>query len=167
MLPQTDYGPRDAVQPHEPISEIHAHGYAAQQLFLPVPESRHFTRDAAAQAFHPTLLPADKRVPIPELIALERDVLTGARSPEDSFRAFRAKTAAEHEAMVQRDRVAAAAEHARTTRAETKRFEFRIRDINAEDVGRNGRSPKAVGWRYGVPFDDRKRGQIKIPTSVG
>lgn len=167
MLPQTNYGPREAVQPHEPISEIHAHSYAAQQLFVPVSESRHFTREDAAAAFHTTLLPADRRVPIPELITLERDVLAGNRSPEDSFRNFRTQAAAEHKALVERDRAAAATEHRRTTRAETDRFTFRIRNINAETVGKTGRSPKAVGWRYGVPFHDRKRGQIKIPTSVG
>jgi hypothetical protein len=33
-------------------------------------------------------------------------------------------------------------------------------------VGRDGRDHKGVGWRYGVPHQDRKKGVVKIPTKV-
>ena len=46
------------------------------------------------------------------------------------------------------------------------RWEFRFRDIRVEDVGRTGRDKRGVGARYGFPHEDRKRGQVKIPTKV-
>ncbi|CAK7270118.1 hypothetical protein SEPCBS119000_003923 [Sporothrix epigloea] len=153
-------------QVFEDVNEIHTHAYTKQQLFVPASESRQFTREDAARAFHPRMLSPDKRVPIPELIQVEKDVLNGELSYVDSFGKLHAKADAEQEALAEADRQAAAAEEASTTRVGTDRFEFRIRDINADNVGADGRSPHAVGWRYGVPFDDRKPGQVKIPTRV-
>ncbi len=49
---------------------------------------------------------------------------------------------------------------------EGRRWEFRFRDVSVEDAGKDGRGPRGVGWRYGMPHEDRKKGQIKIPTSV-
>lgn len=49
---------------------------------------------------------------------------------------------------------------------ETERWEFRFRDISAENVGPDGRDRRGVGARYGIPHEDRKKGQIKIPTRV-
>lgn len=46
------------------------------------------------------------------------------------------------------------------------KWEFRFKDISVQDVGKDGRSRKGVGFRYGLPAQDRKRGQIKIPTRV-
>lgn len=46
------------------------------------------------------------------------------------------------------------------------RWEFRFRDISVESVGKDGRDRRGVGARYGIPAQDRKRGQIKIPTRV-
>ncbi|CAK7263662.1 hypothetical protein SEPCBS57363_000684 [Sporothrix epigloea] len=151
----------------ENVNEIHTHAYTKQQLFVPASESRQFNREDAARAFHPRMLSPDKRVPIPELIQVEKDVLDGQVSYESSFLKLHEKADAEQEALAKADRDAAAAEEASTTCVKTDRFEFRIRDINADNVGANGRSPHAVGWRYGVPFDDRKPGQVKIPTRVG
>ena len=37
---------------------------------------------------------------------------------------------------------------------------------NVDDAGKDGRSRKGTGWRYGVPFYDRRRGEVKIPTKV-
>lgn len=151
----------------ENVNEIHTHAYTKQQLFVPASESRQFNREDAARAFHPRMLSPDKRVPIPELIQVEKDVLDGQVSYESSLMKLHEKADAEQEALAKADRDAAAAEAASTTRVKTDRFEFRIRDINADNVGADGRSPHAVGWRYGVPFDDRKPGQVKIPTRVG
>src|SRR3569833_1966979 len=46
------------------------------------------------------------------------------------------------------------------------RCEFRFKDVSVDDAGRDGRDPRGTGWRYGLPFYDRKVGQVKIPTSV-
>ena len=46
------------------------------------------------------------------------------------------------------------------------RWDFRFHNINIESMGRDMRNSRAVGARYGVPHQDRKRGQIKIPRSV-
>lgn len=49
---------------------------------------------------------------------------------------------------------------------ESGRWEFRFRDVSVEDVGRTGRDKRGVGARYGIPHEDRKRAQIKIPRRV-
>lgn len=51
-------------------------------------------------------------------------------------------------------------------KAETPRWEFRFKDINVESVGKDGRDRRGVGARYGMPHEDRKKGQVKIPTRV-
>ncbi|KJR89692.1 uncharacterized protein SPSK_06456 [Sporothrix schenckii 1099-18] len=152
---------------YENINEIHTHAYTKQQLFVPVSESRQFTREDAARAFHTRMLSPDKRMPIPELIQVEKDVISGKQSHQKSMLELQDKAAKEQVALAEKDRLAAEAEEARTNRVATDRFEFRIQDINAENVGPHGRAPTVVGWRYGVPSHDRKKGQVKIPTSVG
>jgi len=47
-----------------------------------------------------------------------------------------------------------------------RRWDFVFQDISVDTVGQDGRSPKGVGWRYGFPHEDRKKGQVKIPTKV-
>ena len=47
-----------------------------------------------------------------------------------------------------------------------QRWDFRFQHISVEEAGRDGRGKRGVGWRYGAPHEDRKRGQVKIPTSV-
>lgn len=49
---------------------------------------------------------------------------------------------------------------------EGKRWDFKFRDIKVDEAGADGRGSRGVGWRYGVPLRDRKRGEVKIPTSV-
>lgn len=47
------------------------------------------------------------------------------------------------------------------------RWSFKIEDVDiAERVGPDGRGRRGVGYRYGMPLDDRKRAMVKIPTSV-
>lgn len=167
MLQTHDVKEQSQQIPFENINEIHTHAYTKQQLFVPVSESRHFTRKDAARAFHRNMLSADKRMPIPELIEVEKKLHSGEVPYNEGMEALSQKAAAQQKALADKDREAAVAEEARTTRVETDRFEFRVRDVNADNVGPDGRSPHAVGWRYGAPFIDRKRGQVKIPTSVG
>lgn len=54
----------------------------------------------------------------------------------------------------------------RTTVVEGKRWDFKFVDCKVEDTGKDGRRKEAVGWRYGMPHEDRKKGQVKIPTKI-
>lgn len=159
--------------PFEPINEIHMHSKTGIPLFWPVSESRHFTRADAAQAFGPNILPADKRVPHPELIEYERALMQGNVAGRDqaswaaqSKRAFESAVAKSDAALQARADRQRKAEANATTRVMGDRCEFRFKDMNADDVGQDGRSRHGVGWRYGAPYYDRKRGNVKIPTSV-
>lgn len=51
-------------------------------------------------------------------------------------------------------------------KAQTPRWEFRFRNIRVENAGKDGRGARGVGVRYGMPHEDRKKGQVKIPTRV-
>ena len=54
-----------------------------------------------------------------------------------------------------------------TRRVEGGRAVFRFRDVKVDEVvGGRGRGREGVGARYGVPAQDRKKGQVKIPTRV-
>lgn len=166
MLPKTSYREGEKNTPHEPVNEIHVHKLTMQQLFVPVSESRHFTREDAARAFHDGMLSVDARSPQPELIQMERDIIEGKATRPESLARFREATQKEEDRVAQRIAREQQREEAATTRVATDRYEFRFKEINADDVGRNGRSRRGTGWRYGAPFDDRKRGLVKIPTSV-
>ncbi|KHO00443.1 Ribosomal protein S35, mitochondrial [Metarhizium album ARSEF 1941] len=165
MLPKTSYREGQKNEPHEPVNEVHVHKLTMQQLFVPVSESRKFTRQDAAKAFHETMLSADARSPQPQLIRMERDILKGM-SREDSRKKFEAAVLEEEDNVARRLAQEQAKEEQMTRRVKTDRYEFRFREIAVDDVGRDGRSRKGTGWRYGAPFDDRKRGVVKIPTSV-
>lgn len=165
MLPTKSFNRDMQNAPFEPINELHVHPYTMQQIFWPTSESRHFTREDAAKAFHHKMLSADKRVPHPELIQFEREIAQG-KSPFEASENFK-KAAMESEAQ------AAAREMRKTiiaekytTRVKSARFEFRFRQINSELVGPKGKARNAVGYKYGAPSYDRAKGQIKIPTSV-
>ncbi|KAI1278837.1 eukaryotic mitochondrial regulator protein-domain-containing protein [Xylaria sp. FL0933] len=166
MLPKARINPTQSNTPFEPINELHVHPYTMQQIFWPTSESRHFTREDAAKAFHPTLLSADKRVPHPELIEMEREIEQG-RPPWDASERFKQAVMESERKAAEKQVAKAAFEEKKTTRVNTERFEFRFKKFNSENVGVKGRSRAAVGWRYGAPHDDRAKGhQIKIPTSV-
>ncbi|KAL3956773.1 hypothetical protein ACCO45_009619 [Purpureocillium lilacinum] len=166
MLPKTSYREGEQNTPHEPVNEVHVHKLTMQQLFVPVSESRRFTREDAAKAFHETMLSADKRSPQPELIKMEREILEGKRSREEGMERFKEATQREEDAVARRIVKQQEEEERRTTRVHTDRYEFRFKEVSVNDAGRDGRSRKGTGWRYGAPFDDRKRGVVKIPTSV-
>ncbi|KAI9832134.1 MAG: hypothetical protein M1819_004485 [Sarea resinae] len=166
MLPQTPFNP-DSPMSHESINDLPAHPATMQQIFYPTSESRHFTRADAGKVFDPTLLPADDRIPHPELITLERERLEGVPRAERIARQ-RERLRLEVAQKTERERLRAENE-AREVKAVTPpgaRWEFRFREISVQDVGKDGRAPGGVGWRYGIPHEDRKKGQVKIPTRV-
>lgn len=165
MLPKTNLKPGNARE-HESINDLPVHPATKQQIFYPTSESRQITRQDAARIFSPSLLPADKRVPHPELIEAERV------SDESTSQADKDKLAEELRQAAAKAKTAAkerrqAVEAARTTVVKGSRWDFKFESINANSVGRHGRSHAGVGWRYGMPYEDRKRGHVKgVPTAV-
>ena len=159
MLPQTplDYGKNG----HETINDLPVHPATHQQIFYPAAESRQITRRDAAKIFSPTLLPADERVPHPELIQAESASFSSRPKVAEKLRQAAAKA---REAEQQKRE---AAEAARTTVIPGSRWNFKFEAIDATAAGKDGRGPGGVGWRYGMPFEDRKRGHLKgVPTKV-
>ena len=155
MLPQTPLAIERPVV-HESINDLPVHSYTTQQIFWPTSESRKFTRVDAGKVFSPTLLPADLRIPHPEMVE--------KRSNEAHKR--RATRLQLEEAIAKRAMEQKLDEVKRTRVVEGGRWDFKFKDVSVQWVGKDGRSRKGVGWRYGMPHEDRKRGQIKIPTSV-
>lgn len=164
MLPQTILR-KEAQIPHEPINEIHVHKLTMQQLFVPVSESRQFNREDAAKAFHRNMLSADQRSPLKELVTMRKSIDSGVK-PAEAFEKFQETTRVEEDRLIEKERRRLEKAEEETTRVDTGRFEFRFKEMNVEAAGKDGRGRKAVGWRYGVPFYDRKKGEFKLPTSV-
>ncbi|KAI1141012.1 eukaryotic mitochondrial regulator protein-domain-containing protein [Hypoxylon sp. FL0543] len=165
MLPTHTFKRDQQNEPLEQINELHIHPYTTKQLFWPTSESRHFTRADAAKAFHNKLLSPDERVPHPELIQMEKEILQG-RPPWDASERFKQAAMESERKAADKELAKAALEDKYTTSVNTKRFEFRFKQINSENVGPKGRARNAVGWRYGAPSYDRSKGEVKIPTSV-
>ena len=167
MLPQTPYNVDAAPTPHESINDLPVHRATRSQLFLPVSESRHFTRVDAGKAFDPDLLPADERVPHPELIELEKERLASVPR-EERIQRQRERMDTERQRKEARETKRREVEerHVKVVIPPGARAEFRFRNVKVESVGPTGRDRNGVGARYGFPHEDRKRGQIKIPTRV-
>lgn len=162
MLPTHDFPKDEPIQPLEPINEIHVHGYTMQQLFVPTSESRHFTREDAAKAFHPTMLSPDSRMPHKELVRHHRRLVEGER-PGESRKQFIQEARASEKADVMRDASKTELEKRAIQTVSTERSDFRFKSITADDAGPDGRSRRGVGWRYGAPYEDRKKDQVKHP----
>lgn len=163
MLPTHDFPEEGESLPLEPINEIHVHGYTMQQLFIPTSESRHFTREDAANAFHHTMLSADSRIPHKELVKHYRRMKNGERESV-SRQKFVAEARESERADVLRDAAKKDFEKRITHTVPTERADFRFKKITVDDVGPDGRSRRGVGWRYGAPVEDRKKDQVHHPT---
>ncbi|KAK4200121.1 eukaryotic mitochondrial regulator protein-domain-containing protein [Triangularia verruculosa] len=164
MLPRANL--ESSEEPFEPINDVHVHSFTMQQLFVPVSESREFTRKDAAKAFGDHILPPDHKMRIPELVEMEKDILNGVPQMQ-AEKQFLERTAESERRFAESQKYVAAKKDAKKSKVDTERFEFRIENFNSEAVGKKGRARNAVGWRYGVPFNDRQKGLYKIPTSVG
>jgi len=141
------------------------HASTGQQIFHPTSESRHFTRADAAKVFNKNLLPADDRIPHPELVIQHRERTRDGLTTEQRKERAKLREAEAEEKRARRAAKQAEAE-ANIKKVESGRWEFRFTPINADEAGKDGRGHRGVGWRYGVPLYDRSRGQIKIPQSV-
>lgn len=167
MLPKTPFVGGSNQPIHETINDLPVHRATETQIFYPVAESRHFTRRDAGRVFKRGLLPAEDRIPHPQLVELERLKAEGVPQAQKLI-----------EEMISEEEKGKEAEKERMRRREEKmvkkvfpggdkgRFEFRFRNMNVEQAGKFGRGRKGIGARYGLPAQDRKRGQIKIPTKV-
>ena len=167
MLPTTPFrpGPNTTIIPHEPINDLPVHPSTRPQIFYPASESRAFTREDAAKVFNRNLLPADKRIPLPMLVDIEKWNVSGLTRQERRVK----QQEKDAEAAEERAKAEAQEEEwkARTQRVvRGRRWDFAFQDMSAEKVGKDGRSQTAVGARYGMPHEDRKRGMFKIPKSV-
>ncbi|KAK1830234.1 eukaryotic mitochondrial regulator protein-domain-containing protein [Podospora conica] len=163
MLPKADLV--DTEERFEPINDIHISSYTQQQLFVPVPESRHFTRVEAAKAFGDHIRPVDEKLRIPELLDFERDIAANA-DPVVARGKFVRKTAESEARLAASKRKEKQAKENKVIKACNSRFEFRFENINVDWSGAHGRDRRGVGWRYGAPYDDRRAGAVKIPTKV-
>ena len=163
MLPQTPLSTPPEV--HEPVNDLPVHAATRQQLFIPTSESRQFTRTDAAKAFSSSLKPADERIPNPAILFMERlNIQTeSTQERQDAI----ARYLENRKQSQQKQEAARREKEAKDTKiVRGRRWDFKFTEVNAELVARNGRSVDAVGWRYGMPHQDRKRGQWKIQTSV-
>lgn len=169
MLPQTRFKPGTTTPhtTHESINDLPVHPYTRTQLFYPASESRQFTREDAAKAFGNKLLPADKRIPMPVLVELEKWRLQGL-SREERAEKMRAMDEKDKMEQAEKERKRMAWEERSVRVVPGRRWDFKFQDYSAEQgIKKDGRTDKrAVGLRYGMPLEDRKRGLIKIPTSV-
>jgi len=167
MLPKTDFRPNTnkPVTVHENINDLPVHPRTRQQIFYPASESRQFTREDAAKVFDDKLLPADKRVPLPMLIELEKWNLEGVPR-EERFKRQREADEKYRTEQADKERKQAMWEERTQRLVPGRRWDFKFQDISAEKVNKDGRGREAVGYRYGMPHEDRKRGMVKIPTSV-
>jgi len=118
----------------------------------------------------PVLKPADSRIPHPHLIAFEKDKRDPKLRNEHQERMLRYRERLEEDAMA-RERIKAekvANEEAKKTRIDTPRWQFVVTEVKTtrSGTGEDGRGTSSPGFRYGVPSQDRKRAQVKIPTKV-
>jgi Eukaryotic mitochondrial regulator protein len=137
---------------------------------LIAPETRRFEKVGKGDEEHQVLLPADARIPHPQLIALERDKIRNPSERRENMDRYQERLKRADELEQQRKQLAKEKAERKLTRIqpEESRFEFRFKDVvvSKETTGPDGRGHSAPGHRYGVPTYDRKKGQVKIPTKV-
>ncbi|CUS10801.1 unnamed protein product [Tuber aestivum] len=136
----------------EDIQELPIHSLAGRQVFVPTSESREFTRADAGKEFG--LPAADVMVPHPDLVTLAKERFENVPLEERIVR------------QGERDRL-----EKRRREAENQRANERKRQKKVIEVGRwkwclTEAETGKVGFRYGFPLPDRKKGHVKIPTHV-
>jgi hypothetical protein len=113
---------------------------------------------------------ADARIPHPHLIAAEQDRKNPEMSNEQSLLRERYAQRLVDDEMERKEAQERhkAKEEARQQRIERGRWEFVVKDVQAtrQGIGLDGRGTQSPGFRYGVPSQERKRGQVKIPVRV-
>ena len=87
--------------------------------------------------------------------------------PEEVKKLEKQRLEEEAQVKAERERKRLERERRLVKKRETPRWEYRFRDVSVDSVGKGGMAPGGVGERYGFPFEDRKKGAVKIPTRVG
>lgn len=116
----------------------------------------------------PVLKAADARIPHPHLIAYEKNKLDNRLPDAERNMLYQARLREDEEQRAARRESERKREERHTTRVDTGRYEFLIKDCQTTRVGTglDGRGTGSPGRRYGVPSQERKRGAHKIPTRV-
>lgn len=154
MLPVTQLAPPGVFQAvHDNIQELQSHPLSHRQIFLPVSEGRVFSRVDAGKEFG--LPPTEEAVSHPDLVKLSRELKEGLDQTE---RVARQRERDRLEQAQRAEEALKAAEKAANSGIviEQGRYAWRLTDAKTG----------IVGHRYGVPHEDRKKGQVKIPTRV-
>merc|ERR1712098_1021977 len=127
----------------------------------PTSESRHFTREDAAKVFDEKLLPANARVPHPELAILHKEQIERL-SPQE-----RQERAAARDAIAEKKRAAKAARQAKKEAAikkvDTGRWEFHFTDVNVDAAGKTGRGHKGLDGDMGNLTMTGPEGRSRYP----
>ncbi|KAJ9612556.1 hypothetical protein H2200_004153 [Cladophialophora chaetospira] len=118
----------------------------------------------------PVLKPADSRIPHPHLIAFEKDKLDRALTPLERRARHRERLQQDEEKRQAAKLKQREEEEAKKTRIDVGRWQLVVTEVQStrQGVGIDGRGSGkgAVGQRYGVPSQERKKGRVKIPTKV-
>lgn len=117
---------------------------------------------------HPILKPADSRIPHPHLIPYEKERMDNNHNPQQLQTRYLERLEKDERKMQEAKKVRARLEEKNKTRIDTGRWQFVFTDVAAtrQGTGLDGRGTRSPGFRYGVPSQERKKGQVKIPTSV-
>ncbi|KAF3919795.1 hypothetical protein ABW20_dc0109160 [Dactylellina cionopaga] len=149
MMPVTAYKP---FPQHESITDLRIHPATNNQLFLSVPESMAFNRKDAGDALG--ILPADVRMPHSELVEVERMKLRSI--PIDDMIKVEMQREQDEMAEIKLKKERMEKKGKAGVVVESERFRFRLKPAVTG----------LVGYRYGAPHEDRKRGVVKIPKRV-
>ena len=118
----------------------------------------------------PVLKPADSRIPHPHLIAFEKDKLDENLTTGERRARHRQRLREDEERRQQLKKLKQEEEEAKKTRIDVGRWQLVVTEVQStrQGVGLDGRGAgrDAVGQRYGVPSQERKKGRVKIPTKV-
>jgi hypothetical protein len=120
--------------------------------------------------YRPVLKPADSRIPHPHLIAFEKDKSDRQLTPLERRARHRDRLVEDEKRRVAAKARQSAEEEAKKTRIDVGRWQLVVTEVEStrQGVGLDGRGSgkHAIGQRYGVPSQDRKKGHVKIPTKV-
>ncbi|RPB03695.1 hypothetical protein L873DRAFT_1730644 [Choiromyces venosus 120613-1] len=136
----------------ENIQELPIHSLAGRQVFVPTSESREFTRADAGKEFG--LPPADVMVPHPDLVTLAKERFESVPLHERIAR------------QEERDRLEKSWREAEKVRADERKRQKKVLEVGRWKWCLKEAETGKVGFRYGFPLPDRKKGHVKIPTHV-
>jgi hypothetical protein len=117
---------------------------------------------------HPILKPADSRIPHPHLIAYEKDRRDDSLESRERRARYLGRLQEDERKRTEARERKARLEAANTKKIDTGRWQFVVTEVQATRTGTglDGRGTRSPGHRYGVPSQERKKGQVKIPTTV-